>query len=399
MPEPVNLTYYVPEDLRWDSEIIKAFLECAPYHLHGMRPEVSGRNILVSGVPEKPLPGSAYDIVGSVVTSLVRGYRDVTSRLLGEHASKRVYAKIDPFETLIDQGAIRQSSAGVFNYGGTFLAAMRSVDALISNFAQSLGAVEEAYPSTVPTTSLVRAGYLKSFPHHALLVAPIQYNRHSIEAAQTLDLSAGENRSQFVSQLGNPSCALAPTVCHHTFNARKDSKISKSETITAENLCHRFEAENVNSLERLMTFRMREIVFFGSAEHIRNMLDTCFDWFQKLLIQLDVSFRATTANDPFFGNSSDSKRLFQTIGMLKREVHLHIPATDRWIAVASFNNHAESLVGAFAIHGEEGQDLQSGCVGFGIERLLYGLFCAFGTSEEHWPESVFMMGVGGSAPK
>jgi seryl-tRNA synthetase len=387
VPDPINLAYQVPLDLRWDREIIKVFLESAPYHLNGLIPAVSERSISVSGVPSVPLGRPVHDILTDILSNLVRGYRDVTEQPLGEHKSSRAYAVVDPFATLLEQGALRPSSPGVFGYSGAFLDRMSALDALIADFARSLGAVEEVYPSTVPTAFLARAGYLKSFPHHAMFVAPARYRQESIEAAQSLALRKRDHAEEFPAHLAAPSLTLAPTVCHHTFNARTDSHLPENVTITAANLCHRFEGENVISLERLMTFRMREIIFFGSADHVRKMISLCFEWFQNLLIKWDVSFRSTTATDPFFGNSSDSKRLFQTMGGLKREVKLYIPATGNWIAVASFNNHSESLVNAFEIRSHGPQGLHSGCVGFGLERLLYGLFYAFGTKVEEWPEA------------
>lgn len=70
---------------------------------------------------------------------------------------------------------------------------------------------------------------------------------------------------------------------------------------------------------------------------------------------------------------------------LKREVRLHIPSSDRWIAAASFNNHQASLVKAFGIESKGDTPLASACVGFGYERLLYALFCAFGGDLADWP--------------
>ena len=151
-------------------------------------------------------------------------------------------------------------------------------------------------------------------------------------------------------------------------------------------MCHRFETGKNRSLERLSTFRMREIVVFGDAGHVARELDFYFDWFLDLLRSWDVGFRATTANDPFFASSSDGKRMFQTAFALKREVRLRIPGEQRWISVASFNNHSNSLVNAFSIAGEEDAGLVSGCVGFGYERLLYGLYCAFGVDTANWPK-------------
>jgi seryl-tRNA synthetase len=387
MADAAGFCFHVPESLRWDEDIIKAFQECAPYHLGGHIPVIDGRDIRVIADPAHPLPSNAQEKIGTVITDLVRGFRDIRSVTLNAYQARRSYTGADIFAALEARAEITPSSPGVYQYSGRFLAAMRALDALIAKFADGIGAVEEDYPATLPTALLHRSGYLKAFPHHALFVAPVRYDQDAISAAQSLDLAEPANRTAATGLLDSPSRTLAPTVCYHVFNARQDSAMTHGTTISASSHCHRFETGFV-TLERLMTFRMREIVFFGSAEHVQARLDHCLGWFEDLLKSWDISFQTVTASDPFFANAADSKRLFQAIRTLKREVRLYIPATDRWISVASFNNHADSLSKAFAIEGEDAERPQSGCVGFGLERLLYGLYSAFGLEAADWPDAL-----------
>jgi hypothetical protein len=381
----VVFAFSVPLTTRWDRELVKSFLECVPYHLNGIVPIVEGRTIFVDGEPEKPLIGDPESIVSAVINDLAAGFRDLFATPLMQHHSTRAPAVIDPYDQLVANGCLSESSSGVFSYSGDFLKALRSLDSILFNFATSLGAAEEMYPSTVPTSLLQQSGYLNSFPHHALFVAPVRYKQESINVIRSLNMSEAESRENAGVHLGTPSLALAPTVCYHSFNARKDRDLSEPEIVTAKNLCHRFEGERVATLERLQTFSMREIVFFGDSSSTQLGLETCLEWFTGLLQKWDVCFEVSTANDPFFANTSDSKRLFQTLRSLKREVILPIPE-NRSLAVASFNNHGNALATSFGIRGNDNLSVNSSCVGFGLERLLYGLFYSFGDSLTAWPE-------------
>jgi seryl-tRNA synthetase len=387
MADAGGITFHVPESLRWDEDIIKAFQECAPYHLGGRIPVIHGREIRVATDSANPLPANVLEKIGTVIANLVRGFRDIRSVPLNAYQSPRSYADADVFAALEARAEVILSSPGVYRYAGGFLATMRALDALIADFAYGIGAVEEDYPAILPIALLHRSGYLKAFPHHALFVAPVRFDQDAISAAQSLDLAEPANRTTATSLLNSPSHMLAPTVCYHAFNARQDAPVAHGTVISASSHCHRFETGFV-TLERLMTFRMREIVFFGDAEHVQERLDHCLGWFEGLLRSWGISFQTVTASDPFFANAADSKRLFQAVRALKREVKLYVPATDRWISVASFNNHADSLVKAFAIEGYETEPPHSGCVGFGLERLLYGLYCAWGLDAAHWPDAL-----------
>lgn len=377
--------WVVPDGIRWDAEVQKSFEECAPYHLRGARPVVEDRTITFDAPETERNDWDAIETLSSLVGKLARGMRDIRETIIEEHHSSREYQTLDPFDALVDERAIVESSPGRYIYSGIFLDALNRIDAHMRDYALAVGAREEVYPATVPTKLLQRSGYLKSFPQHAFFVSPARLDQRSIEhiqAGQILGSIAGETGE---AELQPPAETLAPTVCYHCFNARADRSDQRAEVVTAINMCHRYEIANVRALERLMTFRMREIIYFGEPDAVADGLDRCFDWFLALLRDWDVSFQATTANDPFFGNSSDSKRFFQTVRTLKREVRLFIPKTGKWISVASFNNHTDSLVGAFNIGDANTGPLTSGCVGFGYERLIYGLMAALGRDATRWP--------------
>jgi hypothetical protein len=141
---------------------------------------------------------------------------------------------------------------------------------------------------------------------------------------------------------------------------------------------------DVNGLERLTTYWMREIIIFGQDKEIRDALDHMSQWTIDFLQDLDVSVELVAANDPFFADSSTEKRIYQTAYDLKRELKLPIYG-GKMIAAASFNNHQSSIVEKLAIRSHEDTAIESGCAGWGIERVLLALVSRFGPDIARWP--------------
>jgi seryl-tRNA synthetase len=246
----------------------------------------------------------------------------------------------------------------------------------------------------VQTAHLQKSGYLKSFPQHAQFATPLRFHPDSLSIGNTVDFTAAKQRAAMVDHLAIPERMLAPTICHHCFAARHDRTVDAPEIITATGLCHRFEGGNLTTLERLSTFRMRELVFLGSPEHVQHGLAQSLDWFSDLLTDCGVTHRIVAATDPFFGTGASSKRYFQAAAGSKKELCLFIPSSGRWISVASINDHGAAMAQSFGITAPAQATLRTGCIGFGLERLAYGLACALGCDTKAWPGQLGCRGGG-----
>jgi seryl-tRNA synthetase len=189
--------------------------------------------------------------------------------------------------------------------------------------------------------------------------------------------------------LGPHDQVLAPTVCYHCFEALGGATLGGDSLYTAMGSCHRFEILAGVSLDRLQTYRMREVIAFGAANQIAGTLDALLEFSESLLGRWNVPYRVATAMDPFFIGALESKAYFQTVFELKRELQLRLDFSGRWLAIASFNNHQQSLTRAFGIS-SSGEKLESGCAGWGLERFAYTLLAHFGTDLARWPREVLL---------
>jgi len=379
----------VPEGLRWDAAVQKSVHESLPYYAYGFIDANFGGDFLEVFIKDENNPDVALEAsILSLIIQISSGFRDVRDRQLKKSAQKLTLAKDDPYAGLINKGSIVQTGHGKFVYRGDFLRVFQALDAKILAFCKAQGALEEIYPSTVKVQSLLDSGYLRSTPHLAYFVAPAHLDVKCLLELGSTDVLSETNRKTTVQNLGVPREILAPTVCYHAFESRYDTIVNR-ELVTAINKCYRHEPVNVRGLERLTTYWMRELMVFNDASSVERILAASLDWTSSLLDEFGVSYSVVTASDPFFSDMAAGKRMFQAAFDLKKEIKVNIFGGEE-IAIASFNNHNKSLVSKFKIRSDTDVevDMQSGCVGWGLERFIYGLYSQLGLDIEKWPRQV-----------
>lgn len=292
----------------------------------------------------------------------------------------------DPHGELFETGQIVEArSPGVFVFRGALLKAMRALDRVIHGLARDVSAEELEVPTTVPLESVVKAGYVASFPQHVLFVAPLHADMDVIQSVEKAARTEPQPAATIADYVTDPSQILSPTVCYHCFEALRGSTVDKQgSAFTALGKCHRHEHKTTKGLERLQTFTMRELMFFGSQEQVAGNIKTVLDATKALLEAWGVHSRVVAASDPFFAIEASKKRTFQLLYGLKQELQVWLPKSEKWLAAGSFNHHRSTLVEPFAIKGEKGP-VESGCIGFGYERLLCGIMSQFGVDQSQWP--------------
>ncbi|SDG52912.1 aminoacyl--tRNA ligase-related protein [Roseospirillum parvum] len=384
-----------------DPEVRKSILEQLPY----VCPEYSNASFEGPGLKVWLKDGAAPDhatieqTIRDYVETVLKSFRRVKPDIFHQNAGDLTAASTEPLDHLLATGQMRELAPGSFLLRGTLRQAIEGLDARFRDYAVGRGAREESYPTTLPTSSFVENGYLTSFPHHALFVAAVHESKESIDELVAHVRPRPQELDESHAKFGPHAEMLAPTVCYHTFEGLRDDQLDQLPMeITARNPCHRFESRNIRGLERLRTFTMREIVFFGTqadCERIRQeIMGDFIAWFDAW----GVTYRVISASDPFFATSASGKRAYQGAMRLKFEAQCLLPHLDKWLSVASFNLHQQTLVGAYDIGSNTPDPLASGCVGYGYERMAYALFAQFGDDPAKWPGELGQIAGGPERP-
>ena len=112
---------------------------------------------------------------------------------------------------------------------------------------------------------------------------------------------------------------------------------------------------------------------------------------EELAAMVDIDCKVQTATDPFFATVSAAKKFWQAAQEVKNEIKIPALGADgdvKQIACGSINLHGNFFGKRFDIKGTDGEPVQTGCVGLGIERWVLACFTQHGFEPSRWPAGV-----------
>ena len=128
---------------------------------------------------------------------------------------------------------------------------------------------------------------------------------------------------------------------------------------------------------------MREVIFLGTPDFARETRARSLDLVESLVTDWQIYGSLVTANDPFFSSDYSNKAAQQHRLAMKYEWKALLPP-HRPLSVLSSNLHGPTFSKAFSIT-QKGRPINTGCIGFGLERLALALIAQHGGDPAAWP--------------
>jgi hypothetical protein len=150
--------------------------------------------------------------------------------------------------------------------------------------------------------------------------------------------------------------------------------------------CHRFEAINHREAGRLIEFTMREVIFLGSPDFVRATRERSLRLVEEIAKAWDIYGALITSNDPFFSSDFASKASQQQRLAMKYEYRAQLPPHGP-LSILSSNLHGPTFSKAFSIT-QKGRPINTGCIGFGIERFALAIIAQHGFDDAVWPQAL-----------
>ena len=141
-------------------------------------------------------------------------------------------------------------------------------------------------------------------------------------------------------------------------------------------------------LDRLQSFRMREYVRIGTPEQIQDFRDVWMKRAEGFAGELGLPYRIDQASDPFFGRGGKLMAISQVEQALKFELLIPVHSEEQPTACMSFNCHRDHFGATWNLCDASGAVAHTGCVAFGIDRLVLALFATHGVDFARWPVKV-----------
>jgi seryl-tRNA synthetase len=374
------------------AELVPELEKAAAYATARLRhlnvtPDRRAADVVCEDDAEPEVRGKVERLVGS----MVRSFRSLGEPEVLAFTARRDQGAIleDAFAELSQRRWVVPLGRGHVSLAGGAAALKRFLDDAIRGLAQArFQAEEQDHPELIEPEVLARCGYFGSFPHSVSFVSHLTEDFDAIEEFRSSNTERGGSFAQPAARaLTSSEAVLRPAVCLPVYRALEGLAIAgPGRAITTTGKAFRYESRNMEGLERLWDFSMREIVFVGTAKYIDDSRARMIDAVTSFMEELDLAARVVSAIDPFFATVRGTKALWQRTRNLKYEVV--VDSGKREIAAGSINFAGHLFGDAFRVTTDDAETAATACIGFGLERLILALFAQHGFEAERWPREL-----------
>ncbi|MHA6481415.1 aminoacyl--tRNA ligase-related protein [Paenibacillus sp. strain BS8-2] len=291
---------------------------------------------------------------------------------------------------MADKKIIRELDPGVYIFREPFTNLVRFLDdSIVRKIAAPFQAKHEYYPVVISGQTLNKTNHFTSFPEHIQFVTHLKEDLSVIEAFSSAIREAGgwsaDTSFDMNNDAANPAYMINPATCYHCYEGMQDEHLESDGTIvTAVSKCHRFESKNHRDFGRLLDFTMREVIFVGKPDFVKENRLKSIEMLKQLVTDWELDCHLENANDPFFTSDFEVKASFQRQQEMKYELRMTIPNLDTTISVASSNFHSNTFGNAFNIKAGK-RPAVTGCLAFGLERFILAFLAQYGLDQAAWP--------------
>jgi seryl-tRNA synthetase len=319
-----------------------------------------------------------------------KGLRAHRGKILREHVASRC-SGIDSDDVLMASGDVHVLGDGLIGLRGNVLALFRFFEHTFLRLSRRFRTEEHHYPVLLPVQILEEVGYFGHFPQQVTFCTYLPEDLPMLEAvARSATENGGRLALDLRQRVETAAHALKPAVCLPCYGHYRGTRIAAGEVVrvTVQNHVFRREGTRYDTLARLWDFHVRDLVFMGSYEQVSALRQEVMNEVMVLCEEIDLTVRLELANDPFFLSESSDKIVYQRLGEVKYELMLRIPHREMDVAAASFNLHRDFYASVYDIRRHDGAMAETACMGFGIERWVYGFLSQKGMDPRGWPEHV-----------
>ncbi|MEX2144549.1 MAG: hypothetical protein WD740_08135 [Anaerolineales bacterium] len=378
----------VPAHLRSQVQAKLAFVD---ENIAGASISADGSTVslqLRSMVPKQIL-GELEAKVQNVVTEMTKGAVPPKIEVLEDHLQRSLPYAIDPMPGLLSSGEVSREHTGIYSLGANLTRLIAVFESYFLELATEFSALPQRFPALISAEKLGRVNYFRAFPHSLTFATHLREDLHVINDFAEHAKYEIEGLNAPPASFSKIQALLSPAVCYHLYFSLADKPLPGGQlAATAVGHCFRYESSNLNTLERMWDFTMREIIFVGPPDFVLQNRERARQQVALYLERLGLAYKVESANDPFFVGEFRRQAAFQNAFQLKYEIRASLPFKHDTLAVGSYNYHQDFFGRHLGITLPDGKPAHTGCVAFGLERLAYAFVCQFGLEPAGWPAHV-----------
>jgi seryl-tRNA synthetase len=293
---------------------------------------------------------------------------------------------------LVERGWMHDYGKGQVAYSGPVLKLARLIsDRAGELYARTFNAKDGHFPAMIDADTLHKCGYFDSHPNAVTFLGNVVEDFDAIEEFRVANSCSEGAHLPGRDHIHIDGMCLNPAACFPCYPTLTGKNIGAGECYSWLGRVFRYESRNINGLDRLYEFNVRELVFAGSEDFVRDCRGKALPVVEELASFIDIDCSVQTATDPFFATVSAAKKFWQAAQEVKNEIKIPALGNDgsqKLLACGSINLHGNFFGKRFGILTSDGEPAQTGCVGLGIERWVLAAFTQHGFEAKRWPAAV-----------
>ena len=293
---------------------------------------------------------------------------------------------------LVERGWMHDYGKGQVAYSGPVLKLAQLINEKAGDlYKRAYNATDGHFPAMIDADTLHKCGYFDSHPNAVTFVGNVVEDFDAIEEFRRANSCSEGALLPQPEHIHIDGMCLNPAACFPCYPTLKGKTYLTGECFTWMGRVFRYESRNINGLDRLYEFNVRELVFVGTEEYVRECRAKALPIVEELATFFDIDCQVQTATDPFFATVSAAKKFWQAAQEVKNEIKIPALGNDgstKMLACGSINLHGNFFGKRFEFYCANGEPAQTGCVGLGIERWVLAAFTQHGFEPHRWPEAV-----------
>jgi seryl-tRNA synthetase len=295
-------------------------------------------------------------------------------------------------DELVKRGWMHDYGKGQVAYSGPVLKLAKLINDKSGELYNAVyGAKDSHFPAMIDADTLHKCGYFDSHPNAVTFVGNVVEDFDAIEEFRRANSCSEGALMPAQDHIHIDGMCLNPAACFPCYPTLTGQKFEEGQCYTWLGRVFRYESRNINGLDRLYEFNVRELVFVGNEDYVRSCRAKALLIVEELASFIDIDCQVQTATDPFFATVSAAKKFWQAAQEVKNEIKIPALGNDgsrKMLACGSINLHGNFFGKRFGFTCENNEPAQTGCVGLGIERWVLAAFTQHGFDERRWPKTV-----------
>lgn len=340
----------------------------------------------------------SYKVTGKIVKVMLKDNcikNDVENRLKKlvqlQHEkieNKIIYSNYTEKQYISDEeiyksGIIKKESDGCISLSELGLKLFYFFDQYFLSVLDQQKVIIKQFPTLLNMDTIENTNYISTSPQYVIYCSRVKESLSEYE-----DFQNKYKQKKIQNSLEYPHYALSPSACFHLYQSIFN-EVLKEETIFSmrQNVFRNEGRFNWDEIGRLQDYHVREIVMIGNHNFVLNKREELLKKSIQLLDELKINYTIEIASDPFVMPVMQKYAHLQLASRVKYEMRLNIDPQNT-IACASYNIHGKAFSSKFHFSVKNCENTESGCIGFGIERLVIAFLKQYGVEQTNWPKII-----------